>query len=301
MKNEEKLLPRCLRSVSGLVDEIIICDTGSTDRSIEIAKSFGAKVLTDPWQDDFARPRNIAIRQATKEYILILDPDEVISHADHAKIKEHTLKSDIIAWRMDTRNYTNNPFMQGCRRNPGDFLKAQNFYGFVPSTKTRFFQNNKNIFFSKCWHELLDYDIAKYKYKFDTSPVPVHHYPHEINQANVEEKKKFYLRLGRKKVALDPDDCKAQWELAVAEHIAGNHKRAYRACLLSLRSGKYGSDRLFFLAAIIKGMGGNKAHRLIFEKAICKVYPNLTHINQADKTPLEVDPATGKRPELKGV
>lgn len=299
MRNEEKLLPRCLKSVQGLVDEIVICDTGSTDRSIEVARAHGAKVLRDPWQDDFARPRNIAIDNATKNYILILDPDELLSHADHDKIREHTRRPDIIAWRMDTRNYTNNPWMQGARRNPGDFLNAKNFYGFVPSTKTRFFQNWKNIHFQKCWHELLDYDIAKHKYKFDTSPVPVHHYPHEINQANVEEKKKFYLRLGRKKVALDPDDCQAQWELAVAEHIAGNHRRAYKACLLSLRNSKYGSDRLFFLAAIAKGMGGVKDHRLIFEKAVCKVYPNLTHIAFNDKIPLEVDPATIKIPRIK--
>ena len=301
MKNEEKLLPRCLKSVKGLVNEIIICDTGSTDQSIRIAQSFGARVLQDPWQDDFGRPRNIAIAQATMNYILVLDPDELISHTDHDKIREHTRRPEIIAWRMDTRNYTNNSWMSGCRQNPGDFLNANNYYGFVPSTKTRFFQNHKNIFFQKCWHELLDYDIAKYKYKFDTSPVPVHHYPHEINQLNVEDKKRFYLRLGRKKAALDPDDCQAQWELAVAEHIAGNHRRAYTACLLSMRNGKYGSDRLFFLAAINKGLGGTEDHNLIFTKAVCKVYPNLTHINPEDKTPLHEAPAPAKKEKSKDV
>ncbi|MCK4248269.1 MAG: glycosyltransferase, partial [Candidatus Omnitrophica bacterium] len=61
MRNEEKHLARCLKSVKGLVDEIIICDTGSTDKSIQIARAHGARVFQDPWQDDFARPRNIAI------------------------------------------------------------------------------------------------------------------------------------------------------------------------------------------------------------------------------------------------
>ncbi|MCK4249107.1 MAG: hypothetical protein KAX15_04945, partial [Candidatus Omnitrophica bacterium] len=159
-------------------------------------------------------------------------------------------------------------------------------------------QNHKNIFFQKIWHELLDYDILKYKYKLAASPVPVHHYPGEINQVDIKEKRKFYLRLGRKKAALDPNDCQAQWELAVAEHIAGNHGRAYKACLLSLRNGIYGSDRLYFLAALARAKGGVKEHRLIFEKAVCKTYPNLTHINPADKTPLHEAPKKPGPPNL---
>ncbi len=61
MKNEEKRLRRCLDSVVGLVDEIVIVDTGSTDSSIQIAESYGARIFHDPWQDDFSRPRNIAL------------------------------------------------------------------------------------------------------------------------------------------------------------------------------------------------------------------------------------------------
>lgn len=298
MRNEEKRLTRCLKSVKGLVDEIIICDTGSTDKSIQIARAHGARIFQDPWQDNFSRPRNIAIAAATMNYILILDPDEVISHMDHSTLREHTRHPEIIAWRMDTRNYTDNPWQQNTHRNPGDFLNAKNFYGFVPSIKTRFFQNHKNIFFQKIWHELLDYDILKYKYKLAASPVPVHHYPGEINQVDIKEKREFYLRLGRKKAGLDPKDCQAQWELAVAEHIAGNHGRAYKACLLSLRNGIYGSDRLYFLAALARAKGGVKEHRLIFEKAVCKTYPNLTHINPVDKTPLHAAPKKPGPPNL---
>ena len=296
MRNEEKLLARCLKSVKGLVDEIIICDTGSTDQSIQIARAHGARIFQDPWRDDFSRPRNIAIAAATMNYILILDPDEVISHVDHNTLREHTRHPEIIAWQMATRNYTNNPWLQNTHQNPKDFLNAKNFYGFVPSIKTRFFQNHKNIFFQKVWHELLDYDILKYKYKFTASPVPVHHYPHEINQVDIKEKQRFYLRLGRKKAALDPNDNQAQWELAVAEHIAGNHGRAFKACALSLRNGIYGPDRLYFLAALARAKGGVKEHRLIFEKAVCKTYPNLTHINPVDKTPLHEAPKPQKQP-----
>ena len=76
VKNEEDLLARCLESVRG-ADEIIVCDTGSTDRTIEIAKKYTDKVYTDfTWCDDFAAARNHAKSKATKEWILSIDADE---------------------------------------------------------------------------------------------------------------------------------------------------------------------------------------------------------------------------------
>lgn len=286
MRNEQERLPRCLDSIAGLVDEIVIVDTGSTDNSKRTALQRGCIVLEDPWQDDFARPRNIGIDRATKNWILILDPDEVLSLQDHPTIRDHTLHPEVIAYRMDTRNYTNNPWMQGTRANPKDFFAAHQYYGFVPSGKTRLFQNWKGIHFQGVWHELLDYDIRDKKYPFLQSPVPVHHYPHEINQANIQEKRRFYLRMGEKKVRLEPDHDQAWWELAVSEHISGYNRRALRSCLLSLRKGFYRQDRLFFLSSILKALGNKKAQDLVFEKAVCMIYPNLTHIDPSKKIPL---------------
>ena len=76
MKNEEEHLSRCLESVQGVVDEIVIVDTGSTDRSVEIAERYGATVLHEAWEGDFAKPRNTAIDAATGDWILVLDADE---------------------------------------------------------------------------------------------------------------------------------------------------------------------------------------------------------------------------------
>ena len=63
-KNEEQNLARCLASVEGVVDEIILVDTGSTDRTLEIAEAFGAKVFHHVWQNDFSLARNVALEQA---------------------------------------------------------------------------------------------------------------------------------------------------------------------------------------------------------------------------------------------
>ncbi len=82
VKNEEDSLGRCLSSVKEAVDEIIIVDTGSTDKTKEIAASFGAKIYDFEWIDDFAAARNFSFGQATQSYILWLDADDVLELVD---------------------------------------------------------------------------------------------------------------------------------------------------------------------------------------------------------------------------
>ena len=60
-RNEEAMLSGCLESVAGVVDEIVVVDTGSTDRTIEVALAHGARVLEKPWTDDFSAARNAAL------------------------------------------------------------------------------------------------------------------------------------------------------------------------------------------------------------------------------------------------
>lgn len=87
VRDEEDCLPCCLDSVKSVVDEIIIVDTGSRDRSREIAISYGAKVYDYEWSDDFAAARNASLEKATGEWILYLDADEAIHNADGPKLR----------------------------------------------------------------------------------------------------------------------------------------------------------------------------------------------------------------------
>lgn len=76
VKNAAEDLSRSLESIKNFVDEIILVDTGSTDSTVEVAKSFGAKIFHEPWQNDFSAPRNKAIREASGDWIVFLDADE---------------------------------------------------------------------------------------------------------------------------------------------------------------------------------------------------------------------------------
>ena len=106
VKNEEQHLPRCLASVSPLVDEIIIVDTGSTDRTKEIAAGFGAKIYDFPWCDDFSAARNFSFSKASMEYCMWLDADDVLEEPDgqaFLRLKE-TLppQTDVVMMRYHT-------------------------------------------------------------------------------------------------------------------------------------------------------------------------------------------------------
>lgn len=283
MRNEAKLLPRCLNSVRGLVDEIIIVDTGSTDNSIAIAKSFGATVLHDPWQDDFARPRNIGIAQARCDYILIMDPDEVISQKDHINVKWLTRKLAASAFWITTLNYGPHIHEPNYRYCPTGKDPMNLYPGYTPSTKTRFFKNGLGIVFEGCWHELVDYYCIRNKIQIAKTTIPIHHWNHEINQKTPWEKRKLYLRLGEKKVRDWPTHGQAHWELAVAELIHGYHARALNTIKKAISLGFAGPAQWFALSRCYRALSQKENMDFAFEKGVCGTFKALTHIDTDKK------------------
>lgn len=97
VKNEEEVLENCLKSAADICDEIIIVDTGSEDKTKEIARKYTDKIYDFEWIDDFSAARNYSYSLATKDYILLLDADDVLLPEDQKKLKElkKTLSSDI--------------------------------------------------------------------------------------------------------------------------------------------------------------------------------------------------------------
>ncbi len=87
VKNEEEALPKCLSSIQGLADELIVVDTGSTDRTVKIVQSFEAKVYHFAWNDNFSDARNESLKHATGDWILWLDADDILPKTHHATIR----------------------------------------------------------------------------------------------------------------------------------------------------------------------------------------------------------------------
>jgi glycosyltransferase involved in cell wall biosynthesis len=105
VKNEENNLPRALESVKDWVDEIIVVDTGSTDRTVEIAESYGAKIYHHLWEHDFSKHRNQSISYATCDWILILDADEELDQETAPHLRQvTTAPKDICGFLFELYN-----------------------------------------------------------------------------------------------------------------------------------------------------------------------------------------------------
>lgn len=192
VKNEESALPRLLASVKGIVDEIVIVDTGSTDRTVEIAKQHGATVLFHPFADDFSAPRNTGLAAATRTWILVLDADEVLKDGSKAAIRD-ALRSDRVA---------------------GYYLEFWNDLGGERIHRCglmRLFRNDPSIRFDFCLHEqvlpsLIEFARARSLKLAPLSGAVVLHDGYRQEKVDSKAKDERNLRLYRKQIALYPDN-----------------------------------------------------------------------------------------------
>jgi tetratricopeptide (TPR) repeat protein len=106
VRDEQEMLPRCLASVADAVDEIVIVDTGSTDATVEIARSFGARVLFHEWTGSFALARNVSFDAAEGDWLLCLDADEVLVEEDAPLLRSLTGRTWREAFYLSETNYT---------------------------------------------------------------------------------------------------------------------------------------------------------------------------------------------------
>jgi glycosyltransferase involved in cell wall biosynthesis len=102
VKNEERNLRRCLDSIRGVVDELIVVDTGSSDGTVAIAEEYGARIYHSPWRDDFSFHRNESLSYATGDWVLVIDADEelVIEGGHDLRAQLATVGAECDATRM---------------------------------------------------------------------------------------------------------------------------------------------------------------------------------------------------------
>ncbi len=106
VRDEQEMLPGCLASLKDAVDEMIVVDTGSTDATVEIARSFGAKVIFHEWSGSFAEARNVSLDAAGGDWLLVLDADEVLVAEDASLLRSLTGRTWREAFYLAETNYT---------------------------------------------------------------------------------------------------------------------------------------------------------------------------------------------------
>src|SRR3972149_11772158 len=101
--NEEKNLPGCLESVKSFADEIVVVDSGSTDKTVDIAKNFGAKVFERKF-DNYQNQKNFAVEKTTGDWIFSVDADEEVSPELVSEIKDAVESSKFVAYSIPRKN-----------------------------------------------------------------------------------------------------------------------------------------------------------------------------------------------------
>ncbi|MBE7444559.1 MAG: glycosyltransferase [Planctomycetia bacterium] len=154
VKNEEKFLAQCLQSIRSAVDEIIIVDTGSTDRTVDIAQSFGAKVYKHPWKNSFSEARNHSLSYASCDWILQIDADETLEQADiplfHKLITTDSYNAIFVAIYSElpggqAKHYFQRIFRRGKAHFEGIVHNQLVFEGKVLESEIRFYHYGYNL------------------------------------------------------------------------------------------------------------------------------------------------------------
>ena len=191
VRDEEKMLPRCLKSVQSIADELIVVDTGSKDNTISIAKDFGAKVFHFKWRDDFAAARNESLKYATGDWILQIDADEELLSNSIAHLKDRMSRSAVLYYVIRCDN--------------GPRCRGPRF-----SRLGRLFRRHPKLRYHRPYHEGIDCSvqnliIAEPRWKMQYEPsIIIRHYGYE--QSKVPKKRERGLLIMKSYLKENPND-----------------------------------------------------------------------------------------------
>jgi len=209
VKNEEKFLGRCLESVKKLVDEIAVVDTGSTDNTVEIARSFGAKIYSFAWTDDFAEARNYSLSVCSCDWVLILDADETIDALDLPLIKNACVEQSIDAYSMVHRHYLPDGHQTLAdmppKKNRSKYSEGRQYEHYSDHPVIRLARRFDGLRFDNKVHETLDLSLKKHnKIVVDLNAV-IHHYG-KLQMGREVTKEDYYLKLALEQAKVQSQD-----------------------------------------------------------------------------------------------
>ena len=211
VKDEDEMLGKCLAAVAPAVDEIIVVDTGSSDRTIEIARSHGAKVIEQPWTGSFSDARNASFEAATGDWIVYLDADEVLVADDVNRLKALTGRVWREAFYLVLTSYTGEL---------GDGSAITN-------SALRVFRNRPHYRFEGRLHEQIAHHLPTYAAgRIEQSSVRVDHYGYLGAVRDAKEKSSRNLELLRAQQAESAPSAFLHFNIGTEYAAIGNHAAA---------------------------------------------------------------------------
>ena len=220
VKNEENNIARCLESVKDIVDEIVVVDTGSDDKTIEIAQRYGAKIFYYKWDDSFSSARNYSIEQSSCDWILLLDADEQFDKSDTEQLIDFINTSDKDGAHFEINNYVGDSTAESCSVH----------------SAFRLLRNNGQYHFVGEIHEQITKKSGKTKSdRFSTLNVKLYHYGYMRDEIIRKNKRERNIPLLEKQLKSDPKNSFVLFNLG-NEYLAMNDfKKALSYYLESLK------------------------------------------------------------------
>ncbi len=221
VRDAEADLARCLESVRGVVDEIVIGDTGSTDSSPEIARRFGARVVSVPWENDFARARNRALEEVRTDWVLSLDADEMLDPESPRVMPELLSRATIAGYKVPIRNYVlslnQRVWDRAAQPNKSRLPAASRYPAYIEHENVRLFHRQAEIYFEGRVHETVGARVLGAGLKLGAANFVIHHFGFVTDPETRSRKNHLYRELGREKIRERPQDAQAHFELGVEE------------------------------------------------------------------------------------
>jgi len=247
VKNEEQMLEGCLESVKGIVDEIVIVDTGSDDATIEIAKRMGAKVYHYTWSDDFSAARNESLRHCSGQWILYLDADERLEQSSTENLIEMLRQTpDSIGGYYVTIESSHLQLTGDTEVHRGGYPRLFRNYGY-PSIK-----------FIGNIHEQISPSIIDIKKTIDFSNIIIKHLGYDMSREAMEKKIKRNYSMLLKQVKDEPLDAYAWYQLGQTLAQMQLFKEAESAIRFSVETGNLSDSVYASAAATLSQMSGNQ-------------------------------------------
>jgi tetratricopeptide (TPR) repeat protein len=231
VKNGAETLRPCLESVRGIVSQIVIADTGSTDTTCDIAREFDATVISVPWENHFANARNAALAPMTTDWVLVLDADEELDRDAKKMLPDLLNQQKVGGYVVPIRNYMPSRFNRGWDRvglpNDHRHKRAENALSYVLHENCRLFQRDPRIYFAGRLHELVEDQVLATGLELRVAGLCIHHFGQMVDMEARARKHVFYRDLLRQKLEENPDDCQGWTQLGLHEfECFENHDEA---------------------------------------------------------------------------